>query len=290
METNIKPEDFIKAASESSERTRMVIFLMVTASILIFIGFWNRSDKGWLSHRVQKAKYIKENIKDLTETTGQEMDWQLDWVDNPIAWKYAGGLVEKYGISGDKEAEELYNIRLAMQQEYSTLVKIPFFGFAIDEKDLGVLGGVTFIILLIVFKYSILRENANYQIVFERIKDQEKLKEAYDFLSMKQVFTVPHLEYKGNRILKNMPRLLILLPLLVYCITISDLSSIYEGFAFYPDRQVIYIAINTIFLITIVVFTFQGFISLKKLDQLWEKQKTYLPDSYKELESKLQTL
>ena len=81
------------------------------------------------------------------------------------------------------------------------LIRVPFFGIAFEVNDLGFLGGITFVILLIWFILSLWTEVNNLQFIVITAP-QEHVQFCYHFLAMQQVLTIPPEYWKK----KDVPR------------------------------------------------------------------------------------
>lgn len=70
------------------------------------------------------------------------------------------------------------------------LINIPFSGSVFDVNSLGLWAGITFMVILLIFRFSLWREYNNLRLTFNEAKD-EHLKFCYRSLAMQQVLTVP---------------------------------------------------------------------------------------------------
>ncbi len=101
-------------------------------------------------------------------------------------------------------------------------VRAPFFGIAFDVNDLGLVGGVAVIIILLLMRYSLSREIKNLNISLREAVDHGKLPAFYHALAMRQVFTVPHMKgEKRNKWLGVAPRIISILPAIVFLLGVS---------------------------------------------------------------------
>jgi hypothetical protein len=96
-------------------------------------------------------------------------------------------------------------------------IKIPFFGIAFDVNDLGTIGGLGLLIILIMFRYSLSREIKNLRYAFKKSRQHGYLDDFYHALAMKQVFTVPKMKrLKRNKKLALSYIFVPLLPALIF--------------------------------------------------------------------------
>jgi hypothetical protein len=95
------------------------------------------------------------------------------------------------------------------------LIRVPFFGVAFDVNDLGTLGGFSFVIILLWFRFSIARELSNLSLTFDvaRRQSTEALLRCYELLAMRQVLTVPIVgKQPAHQIWGGLPLILYVLP------------------------------------------------------------------------------
>ena len=81
--------------------------------------------------------------------------------------------------------------RLLKQADERATLKLPVFEVSIETNDLGLFSGLTFVIVLSMLAYCLRREVANLQIALQAARQRDLLDEAYKYLSMSQVLTIP---------------------------------------------------------------------------------------------------
>jgi len=92
----------------------------------------------------------------------------------------------------DEEALSEYAKHLdRIRTERVLMIPIPIFGVMVDVNDLGLLGGLSFTVLLLWFRFGLWKELTNLRIVFDRAKAEQKLKPCYHYLAMRQMLTIP---------------------------------------------------------------------------------------------------
>lgn len=95
-------------------------------------------------------------------------------------------------------------------------IKIPFFGIAIDVNDLGLIGGASLTIILLLFRFSLSREIKNLNVSFKESFFHNQLSVFYHTLAMRQVLTVPNMDGETrNEALSICSKIVCLLPLFV---------------------------------------------------------------------------
>jgi len=177
-----------------------------------------------------------------------------------------------YGIRSIEELRVWLNGYIISKQQNVQLVRVPFFAFAFDVNDLGLISGATFVLLLMLLRFWLLREIRNYEIVFEKVsKNQEELSIVYDVLSMRQVLTVPPSGPLIAEILWSIPtKILFCLPLaLQYIVYRNDSDTAHIGRLFSGPNVSLIESTHIVSLILITILTFSCLWVSVKFDVLW---------------------
>lgn len=189
-------QDYLDSTSDSSNRTRTVAIVLLVASVLALVGFLNSFKSGWMLQR-------------------------LHTIGDPNS----GYITEKLGSNHDNEQyRQFYTAVAKAYVDNALTIRVPFFGFAFDVNDLGLLGGIGFIVILFLLRFSLRSEIINLRLAFKAAaKTEDQLPIFYDLLAMRQVFTLPHVEdhrklwqAKRSWILRYIPKAVCFLPFLVY--------------------------------------------------------------------------
>lgn len=119
------------------------------------------------------------------------------------------------------------------------LVRAPFFGIAFDINDLGIIGGIGFIVILLLLRHSLSREIKSLNRSFKVAHDTGQLRHFYHVLAIRQVFTVPEMDgEKRNRLLALSQKAVSILPVIVFSIVVYyDFSSV-SNYKLFPWREV----------------------------------------------------
>ena len=191
MEESLDIDSYINASASSSKRGRNVLFVIVTASILVFTAYWNSRQQSWINSRVRVARYTVTwfPFSDAVKSTIQSHD-------DSLKFDRAKAFAQLRGFNTIEEARRTLEELRRLQLEYVPFLKIPFFGVIVDVNDIGVLGGFTFAVLLMLFRFSLARELENLTLLFKEAEKRGKLINTYKLLSMMQVLSVP----KGGRL------------------------------------------------------------------------------------------
>jgi hypothetical protein len=135
--------------------------------------------------RIEKERDTLKSEKDVLLNEIKKLDDNLSKnYAKEADWLKARDITNKDQLN--LITQRLENARL----EYVSLVRIPFFGIVFDVNDLGLLGGFTFVVVLMWFRFSLWREYYNLRTTFREAKS-EHLKFCYRTLAMNQVLTVP---------------------------------------------------------------------------------------------------
>ncbi len=159
--------EYVNAARSSSERGRIVLVVLVTASVLACASVWNSLPFSWTNQRLVFA----------------QKDFQA-CVDNPN---------NKASIN----ACEIRRLDVKDLSETQTseikAVKIPFFNCSLDIDDLGLVSGFAFLITLGWFRSVLWSEGRNINVTFAagRCMCMDVQRAAYELLSMHQNLMAP---------------------------------------------------------------------------------------------------
>ena len=251
MDQNLKLniEDYLDATSDAAKRTRTVIIIIVVASVLTFAGFLNSLEHNWMLQRVRAAAvpqsdYVKQKFPDIKDQEAL----------NKCQDVFYGALMKAY-------VDNTYTIR------------VPFFGITFDVNDLALLGGLAFIILLILFRFSLAREHDNLVISFEEAKNDRQLATFYDLLAMRQVLTTPPMQGRNTvASLMIIPKVLSVLPLIILSVIIAhDFMTYNVGAAINVWHTVLLYIVSSALWAFILILTISCLLVWLKTDAVWRK-------------------
>lgn len=212
-------------AKESSMRARSVIFLLMIISVLTFIAWWNHYEHAWPRTRLRHAQlgvhFLCVQNENAAKIHGQKSEVDKDCDAARTAHYFTKDIDLAIGKAFvERMRFNLPQARLHLQylqQQYIagvTKVTIPFLGLQTDVNDLGILSGLTFVILLYLFCFAVWREEQNVKEFFAIARRQRDLAVAYRLYSMTQVFTIPPHEER-RRVNKTTTRFIYWMPALV---------------------------------------------------------------------------
>jgi hypothetical protein len=261
-------DDYLSASTDASSRTRAILLIMVVASVLVLTGLFNSLQSSWMHRRVLS----------------------LGRADNQY-------LISKLGLPPDSRllsqqdyqfANELYKQRqqalcAAVEAAYvegSFIIKVPFLGVTFDVNDLGVIGGIGFLVILSCYRFFLARELDNLHISFTAAREAPpgSLASFYSLLAMRQVFTIPESGFiKSSRFLLYLPKLITWVPVaLLISVAAHDLQTSFIAHALGYIRFRIELAcqilcIGLVFMLAISITT-----RLVLMDKIWNVVGFYL--------------
>jgi hypothetical protein len=252
----VEIQDYLDATSDATRRTRSVTITMVVTSVLILGALINSFQHQWMLERVHtfynpKSEYVKSKILPPEMRAGFQ--------------SYDAGYMEKYRM--------FYEALTRSYVENGLSVKVPLFGFSIDVNDLGLLGGIAFVVLLVMYRFSLSRELENLKIAMDKAGKFGQLCEFYEVLAMRQVFTIPPSRTlrKPSRVLIWTPKLICFLPLLVHvAVSTHDFSTFWVGRAIAAKHNWINQGLETFLFVFILTFTIMALIRLRRIDAVWK--------------------
>nr|AIA16032.1 Unknown Function [uncultured bacterium] len=153
------------------------------------------------------------------------------------------------------------------------LIHLPFFGIVFDVNALGLWGGLTFTIILLVFRFSLWREYNNLRLTFREAKP-DHLRFCYMSLAMQQVLTVPPSLTPGQTDLKprgSVVQGLYFPPLLIQLlIIINDFMTSDVGGLFNFNLTQISTVVSMFFFGLIVFLTMRCLQLSRAIDKEWD--------------------
>jgi hypothetical protein len=150
--------------------------------------------------------------------------------------------------------------------------KVPTFGFGIDANDLGMIGGLGFFVILLMYRFSLGREINNLEIAREEASRLGQAREFYLVLAMRQVFTVPQAPHRERSwFLIWAPKLLCCVPLLVQSVvTVNDVITFDVADEISRAHNIATTIGELLALIGILSLTVVAFKKLRRLDEVWD--------------------
>ena len=264
-QNDIRVIDFVEACERASARTRWVIFVMIVASVVGFTASWKAGERGWIKGRMTLARDALMYFRVPTD------EKNILKAANPEKYSNIEKWIESRVINNEEQIESHVLYLEKVYTENVRLIRLPFFAITLDTNDLGVICGITFIIMMLVFRLNVGRELDNYNEVFKYISTDTNREAIYKLLRMNQVLsTPPDSKGKQNLFWLIIPKLLYVLPLLVQLFIIyNDLSTLPLGMLISASNTILVMIISVSCFILLLVLTVQCVYRAVQLDQVW---------------------
>lgn len=297
----------IDAAKQASDRGRQVLLVIQITCIVIFVAAWHEIGDGWTHVRLRTAQaavwyldcsadqhpergsgnppaagppkdkhdechYLVEQSRATLDAFGcqtmQENPFCPDEVDR------AKSVIARMRLSPAEARQQLESLRKSFI-DHTITVAVPFFGVMLDVNDLGLLGGITFLLVLIWLLFSVRREAENVAAVFHN-KTGEELSGIYQLLDMAQVLTIPpRKKLKGNWVARwfwiCLERILFFPPFLVQLFVVwDDYRTLPRAQALNPGLAGSEVLWETGLLIAVFIVTLLCLVQAKDVSSCWE--------------------
>jgi hypothetical protein len=191
-------EQYIHSYGAASRRVRWIVIILTMALLLILNGWWSLRDNGWF-----KARAF--NFPDQISATGAPIE-VLPNLDPDAAqrWRKASGGVSAHRSLSDLSAAQLKVVHdeyLRQMVRHAIVMTVPVLGLHFDVNDLGVIGGLSLSLLMLLLYISIARETELLFLSLWRVeqlasdKNQDRGDSSANFLyhslAMEQVLSRP---------------------------------------------------------------------------------------------------
>lgn len=207
----------VRAFVAASDRVRYVLIAITVASILIFTGHHNAHQESWFNSRLDLARSA------LSKRIWEQQPHQLKTPKEKAAWKWADARQLRTEDDVRKHIEFLEESRI----DQFVVLQMPVFGVKFDVNDLGLLGGISFSILLLMLTFAMARQSENLYLSLWKVREIWRLENfsdnpssaanlVYHSLAMSQHFSNPPTlaRWKVGR-LRNLTNILLVFPLAV---------------------------------------------------------------------------
>jgi hypothetical protein len=260
-------QEYLKAAIEASKRTRFVTLMIAITSVLVLVGLVNSFKGEWMLERLWA---LSDPHNKYVETKIGKAPAQCDFLvrEKPPL----NSVIQSYSVAVVKYDQAYDAVYKAMVGAYVDRLstKVPLFGFSVDSNDLGMVGGLAFIIILLMYILSLIREAENVRMAREQARLRGQQKDFYDALSMWQVLNIPvSRELKQSEwawvghVICATPLFLIFLSLLV------DLSTHDVATMISSSHSTIQVCVEALWVTIIIFLTRNASLRLSELHNLW---------------------
>jgi hypothetical protein len=279
-----KLQDYVETATDASNRSRYLYIILLVTTILIFIGLWNSFYNSWMVGDIREAyrPLNDDYIKSLFNITDKDLaGYKAKRCDAETAAKTE--CFECCASTAELAVRDIQQSLMQTHTENRTIIRIPILGIPMHVNDLGLFGGVTLLVLLILMRTSLSREIKNLGYSFKNALANRKLDKFYDALARRQLFTIPHMKgEKRNRYLSKAPYAVFLMTAAVYLLQFSydfftyvkfhrynsELQQVFTEFAI-PTTLVL-VCIEGLFALTILVVAVRCMERHYYIYQLWD--------------------
>ena len=195
----------LELAKESSDRARSVLLFLQVACIIIFMATWHETKFNWTVARLRTAQaaafyldcldhahpegsapsdadFSHDNCHLLSQPDGKSVYAGIDFDDVVRYIRY-------WKLTPAQARREVQILQQSLVDR-SMNVSVPLLGFSFDINDLSLLGGLSLLLLMVWFYFSLRREERNLRILFDG-RTTTELKSIYRLASMTQVMTIP---------------------------------------------------------------------------------------------------
>jgi len=283
-EFKVELSAYLDRVNEASARVRQTLYVLVTASIVIFAAVWDTQSTGWPYQRavISQAEYKYfgwDTKKEAELSSNKAQKAQLDLFRRSKQYaNLSGHWDQKFDTQTITEMRmHVKALADAASKSYAdlTIIKVPVFGVAIDVNDFGTLGGFVFVATLTILSLSLFRQHSNLKIAFSTAIGAQQLGTCYKLLSMSQVLTIPPAwghQHDWRAKLSFLPRLLYLLPLGVQLfVFLNDRNSFNSGSVISPEHAAANRLWSTVSLIIIALITVVNMFLVVAYDREWAR-------------------
>jgi len=165
--------------------------------------------------------------------------------------------------------------------ESTYTVEVPFFGITFDVNDLGLIGGISFIVILSLYRFCLTREVDNLRTSFNAARALGHEMEFYSLLAMRQVLTVPpSSDIKRTQFLLVAPKVVCGLPLLVHgAVVFHDFCTTEIGSLVGQVHTIVVMLSELACLVAIFPLTTMVIRRLRTMDRIWNEEWDHLKET-----------
>jgi hypothetical protein len=186
--------EYVDAFKTSSDRSRNALYVVIVATVLIAIADYNTQPWSFAQHRIKTWYRFIHAAQGPGGARPQAVPHDLFEGDQ-----------DRLKVAGEEY--------LKQYTDRATLATSPIPGVWIDANDIGIIGGVTLILLMAVLVFCVMREHENLHLALykvRRLHDSEaesgesdhgdsKANFLYHALAMRQVLSSPPTLARWNR-------------------------------------------------------------------------------------------
>jgi hypothetical protein len=268
----------IEKTESASDRSRRVLLVMQVTCILVFMSFWHESPLDWTDSRISLAQAVVWTLdcKDHPEFKSNgplpdvERHTYCHWGTEPsdVFKQQAQGYLARTPTT-PSEARKTLELLQTSNVNHNLNIAVPFLGFTFDINDLSLLGGITFVFLLLWYRSSRWREQSNVRSLFEMSNDND-LPSVYRLLAMTQVLTIPPQADGKKGFWGSLAGVLSWLPVVVQALVAgNDLRSLRVGLEISPHLAIAQVVLGWLLLGLLIGITVQCQSISSEIDRQW---------------------
>jgi hypothetical protein len=282
-------KQYTDAAKDSTSRTRHILLVMIVASILMFAAAWNSRLSGWGNSRLKFARATEDILNHVEAVSEPGWELKIPRDDADVYQKANESLAESRRTLYQARQTLFWNQQIRAEQVGH--IQAPVLGINFDVNDLGMVGGITLIVLLIWAYYSLWHHANNLKLALDFAKEigdndldeqgrNRLLYHTYQNLAMSQVFTIPprpkttretQAPERFRRFLRKASKGLYTLPCLVLAAIVwHDWVTRKAGLRVNPRGTTIVLASGTGCLCVVVILTIMCFVLWRRINRTWE--------------------
>lgn len=264
-----KLKPYIDAFMVASDRTRRIYLIILGFSGVMLAAFLNSAEFSWNQKELRRARlmyvFVETTIDPSHAYFGSLQPEQEDT---------AKTYLESKGIRTLEQAKIALN---AAERKVSdrSLVQIPLLGLSFHINDLGLVVGVSMLVLLALLKYSLTRESENLDLAMRKAHEFSLEKVAYELLSTGEVLHRPELlEGKKRSILRrplvDASVIIIFVPVISYAlITAHDFSTRRSGYLYTHNYTNFIVWFEHVVLALMVFLVLSCYVIVRDTRLLW---------------------
>lgn len=209
-----------------------------------------------------------------------EQRWTVEDVERYL------GYIERGGFRRAEDIQRHIDMMREAKITNVQSVRVPFVGISFDVNDIGLIGGLTLTIFMVVYWFNLKRERDLLRILDENLVERLGISRAhmYWLLNGTQVLQVP----PGGSVLRErdmrawLPRFLFFVPILTQAFVIlNDVLTLRIGMMLSFGSTILTLALATLFLGILVALTGLCLHVSSQIEEIWEDRYKLWTPSFK---------
>ncbi len=215
-ETDFSIKEYLETCTEAAKRVRFATIILMVVTVLVLAGYLNSFELSWSFLRIDFHNEMDMQLADDQRRLECVMGINANTVgcgalsgqtaanitskakcgntvcDDPKVIKEDIEKLECYRCAKDNSADLLRALRRSVvDNSYS--IKVPFFGTSFDINDLGLIGGLSLVIVLMMSRLSLRTYIVSLRVAKKAAVQTNLVGEFYDILASRQLFVFPSL-------------------------------------------------------------------------------------------------